>query len=88
MPTLIFATYIRKGELRVYPFYEYVRATHDEYHGSELGFLGDTDYVGSSDDVAPEIGFLLLLTALRVEILPLSRYRLRIADFAALSISM
>lgn len=48
VPTSIFATYIRKGELLVYPFYEYVRATHDEYHGSELGFLGDTDYLGSS----------------------------------------
>jgi hypothetical protein len=48
VPASIFATYIRKGEWIVYPFYEYVRASREEYHGSELGFAGDIDYLGSA----------------------------------------
>lgn len=48
--TSLFGTYIRGGELLVYPFYEYERNTGDEYHGSELGFNpDDTDYLGTSE---------------------------------------
>jgi hypothetical protein len=46
--TSIFGTYVRKGELLVYPFYEYVRSSEDEYHGAELGFVGEIDYLGES----------------------------------------
>jgi hypothetical protein len=47
--TSLFGTYVRGGELLVYPFYEYERNTADEYHGSELGFNPDeTDYLGTS----------------------------------------
>ncbi|MBU1909777.1 MAG: hypothetical protein KJ726_07015, partial [Verrucomicrobia bacterium] len=44
--TSLFGTYIRKGEWLVYPFYEYVKVTEEEYHGSELGYTGETDYIG------------------------------------------
>ena len=48
--TSLFGTYVRGGELLVYPFYEYERNTGDEYHGSELGFAPDeTDYLGESE---------------------------------------
>lgn len=48
--TSLFGTYIRGGELLVYPFYEYEKNTADEYHGSELGFAPDeTDYLGESE---------------------------------------
>jgi len=48
--TSLFGTYVRGGELLVYPFYEYERNTADEYHGSELGFNPDeTDYLGESE---------------------------------------
>ena len=49
VPSSIFNTYVRKGELVVFPFYEYVRNGHEEYHGSELGFLGEIDYLGRSE---------------------------------------
>lgn len=72
--TSLFGTYVRGGELLVYPFYEYERNTGDEYHGSELGFAPDeTDYLGESevhqvllffgygltDDLAVELEFAL-----------------------------
>lgn len=72
--TSLFGTYVRGGELLVYPFYEYERNTGDEYHGSELGFAFDeTDYLGESevhqvllffgygltDDLAVELEFAL-----------------------------
>lgn len=44
--TSLFGSYVRGGELLVYPFYEYVKASKSEYHGSELGFFGNTDYLG------------------------------------------
>jgi hypothetical protein len=44
----IFGTYVRRGELLVYPFYEYVEASSEEYHGEELGYFGEIDYLGES----------------------------------------
>jgi len=44
--TSLFGTYVREGELLVYPFYEYVVNKEDEYHGSELGYSGEIDYLG------------------------------------------
>jgi hypothetical protein len=44
--TSLFGTYIRKGELLVYPFYEYVTNDGAEYKPSELGYPGDLDYEG------------------------------------------
>jgi hypothetical protein len=46
MSTSLFGTYVREGELLVYPFYEYEKTTAEEYHGSELGFTGNQDYLG------------------------------------------
>jgi hypothetical protein len=45
-----FGTYVREGELLVYPFYEYVVNKEDEYHGSELGYSGETDYLGKVEE--------------------------------------
>src|SRR3954471_14940052 len=41
--TSIFGTYVRKGELLFYPFYEYTRNRDQEYKPSELGFAGEHD---------------------------------------------
>jgi len=44
--TSLFGTYVAKGELLVYPFYEYTQNEDQEYKPSELGFAGDHDYRG------------------------------------------
>jgi hypothetical protein len=44
--TSMFATYIRKRELIVYPFYEYYSDNNLEYKPSELGAAGEVDYRG------------------------------------------
>jgi hypothetical protein len=41
-----FGTYVRKGELIVYPFFEYYRDKDMEYKPSEFGFGVDQDYRG------------------------------------------
>lgn len=41
-----FATYVRPGELVVYPFFEYYRDKDMEYKPSEFGFGVDQDYRG------------------------------------------
>jgi hypothetical protein len=46
VPTSMFGTYIRRGELIVYPFYEYYRDDDLEYEPSELGHPGDQDFRG------------------------------------------
>jgi hypothetical protein len=46
--TSLFGTYVNKGQWLLYPFYEYERNSSEEYHGSELGFTGDLDYLGES----------------------------------------
>lgn len=44
--TSLFGSYVKKGELLFYPFYEYTRTSAYEYKPSELGFAGNTDYLG------------------------------------------
>jgi hypothetical protein len=46
VPTSMFGTYIRRGELIVYPFFEYYKDDDYEYKPEELGYPGDTDYRG------------------------------------------
>ena len=45
-PTDMFGTYIRSGELLIYPFYEYYRDRNYEYKPEELGFVGADDLRG------------------------------------------
>ena len=44
--TSLFGTYVSKGELLIYPFYEYETNNAEEYHPSELGYVGDEDFLG------------------------------------------
>lgn len=46
LPTSMFGTYVRRGELLVYPFFEYYRDGNFEYTPSELGAVGDVDFRG------------------------------------------
>src|SRR5262245_62098643 len=46
IPTSMFGTYVRKGELLVYPFFEYYHDNDLEYKPSELGFGADQDFIG------------------------------------------
>lgn len=46
LPTSLFGTYVRGGELIVYPFYEYYRDKDFEYSPIELGFGPDVEYRG------------------------------------------
>jgi len=48
--TSLFGTYVRHGELLVYPFYEYTKNNDQEYKPSELGFAGEHDYRGESTE--------------------------------------
>jgi hypothetical protein len=50
LPTSLFGTYVRGGELIVYPFYEYTLNRNQEYKPSELGFAGDEDFRGRRVD--------------------------------------
>ncbi len=45
-PTSMFGTYIRKGELVLYPFFEYYLDHNAEYSPNEFGFALDEDYRG------------------------------------------
>ncbi len=45
-PTSMFGTYLREGELLVYPFYEYYKNADEEYSPDELGFGLDEDFTG------------------------------------------
>ena len=46
LATSMFGTYVRRGELLVYPFFEYYRDHNFEYTPSELGVIGEEDYPG------------------------------------------
>jgi hypothetical protein len=46
LPTSMFGTYVERGELLIYPFFEYYRDRNFEYKPSELGALGDEDFRG------------------------------------------
>lgn len=43
VPSSMFGTYIRAGELIVYPYYEYYRDNDYEYEAGELGYVGTTE---------------------------------------------
>jgi hypothetical protein len=46
LPTSMFGTFIQKGELIVYPFFEAYVDDNYEYKPEELGAIGDVDYRG------------------------------------------
>lgn len=46
LPTSMFGTYIEKGDVIVYPFYEYYYDSDFEYKPLELGAVQDIDYRG------------------------------------------
>jgi hypothetical protein len=48
LPTSLFGTYVSRHEFIVYPFYEYTKTTAFEYKPSELGYAGDTDFLGAT----------------------------------------
>ena len=48
IPTSLFGTFIGKGEFIVYPFYEYTKTTAFEYKPDELGYVGSTDFLGTT----------------------------------------
>jgi len=48
--TSLLATYIRPKEFIFYPFYEYTRTSNYEYKASDLGLVGDVDYLGKKVD--------------------------------------
>ena len=50
LPTSQFGTYVRKGELLIYPFYEYTYNSGEEYKPSEVGFIGEKDYLGTAKE--------------------------------------
>jgi hypothetical protein len=46
VPTSMFATFINKGELIIYPFFEHYRDRNFEYKPEEFGHAGDVDFRG------------------------------------------
>lgn len=46
VPTSMFGTYVNKGEVLIYPFFEYYRDNDMEYSPQELGFTLDQDFRG------------------------------------------
>ena len=46
IPVSMFGTYIRKGELRIYPFYEYIYDNNVEYEPFEFGFVSKQEFRG------------------------------------------
>lgn len=50
IPTSLFGTYIEEGEWLVYPFVEYTKNDGDEYKPSEIGYVGDVDYLGKGEE--------------------------------------
>jgi hypothetical protein len=46
IPTSMFGTYVRKGELLVYPFYEYYRDKDYEYEPFDFGLTDQTEHRG------------------------------------------
>lgn len=47
LPTSMFGTYVRAGELLVYPFFEYYRDHDYEYKPEEWGYALDQDFRGT-----------------------------------------
>ena len=46
VPSSMFGTFVQKGQLIVYPYFEYYKDADYEYKPSELGFCDDRDYRG------------------------------------------
>ena len=46
IPMSMFGTYVRKGELLVYPFYEYVKDDNLEYEPADFGFPSKREFRG------------------------------------------
>lgn len=46
LPSSMFGTYVRRGELLIYPFFEYYRDRNMEYKPAELGYGLDQDFRG------------------------------------------
>jgi hypothetical protein len=46
VPSSMFGTYMQKGQVIVYPYFEYYRDNNYEYAPNELGFTEDHDYRG------------------------------------------
>ena len=42
----MFGTYVRPGELLIYPFVEYYQDADAEYAPEEFGYVDDTEYEG------------------------------------------
>ena len=59
VPTSMFGSYVRKGELLVYPFFEGYVDSDQEYTPAELGFSGDTEYRGRyrASEALPFLGY-------------------------------
>jgi len=51
VPTSMFATYVRRGELLVYPFLEYYYDSNAEYKPAELGYGLEQDFRGKYEAV-------------------------------------
>jgi hypothetical protein len=67
IPTSMFGTYVTKGELLIYPFFEYYRDADMEYKPAELGHDLDADFRGkfraSEGLIFASYGFTDRLTA-------------------------
>lgn len=46
LATSLFGTYVEPGQWLVYPFYEYETTSAFEYKPSEVGFIGNQDFLG------------------------------------------
>jgi hypothetical protein len=55
VPASIFGTYIRRGELLVYPFFEYARDQNREYQPKEFGLGPDVDFRGQFRSYAGQL---------------------------------
>jgi hypothetical protein len=55
VPASIFGTYIREGELLIYPFFEYARDHNKEYNTREFGFPLDQDFRGRFRSTAAQM---------------------------------
>lgn len=92
--TSMFGTYVRGGELLVYPFAEHYRDGNFEYKPSEFGFVGDADHrgryrasealfylaYGLTDDLAIELEGALVRASLEKAASDLSAVPARIAE--------
>ncbi len=55
IPTSLFGTYVRRGELLIYPFFEYAWDHNKEYNPSEFGFPVVQDFRGRYRSTAEQV---------------------------------